>query len=85
MSRRALLTLVALVAVGAGTGPAGAEASPAGVRTSTVGGGWAQVVNCVFTHYDVAGTFDPATGDMRGTLEETFVGIYVPDKSHGTL
>ncbi|MCA1843514.1 MAG: hypothetical protein LC792_10090 [Actinobacteria bacterium] len=110
MKRRILVTFVALLALGVGAPPAGAEVSPAGVTTSTVGGAWAQVVNCVFTrydpsngdftcvgsstwegawtgltHYDATGTLNPATGDMRGTLEETFVGTYVRDKSHGTL
>jgi hypothetical protein len=37
------------------------------------------------THYDVIGRYDPASGNMRGTFTETFVGSYVPDKSHGTL
>ncbi|MDQ1493161.1 MAG: hypothetical protein QOJ23_5675 [Actinomycetota bacterium] len=110
MKRRSLVTILALLAPCALPVPAGAGADPAGVTTSTVGGSWAQIVNCVFTryepstgdftcvggstwegswtgvtHYDVTGRYDPATGDMRGTLAETFVGTYLPGKSHGTL
>ena len=113
MERRIVAAIVALLGMGAWSAPAGAAAGPAGpggAMTSTVGGSWAQIVNCVFTryepstgdfscvggstwegswtgltHYDVTGRYDPATGDMRGSFTETFVGTYVPDKSHGTL
>jgi len=108
MRHRILATLVALLSVGVTAPPA--SAGPSGVAASTVGGSWAQVVNCVFTkfdastgdfscvggstwegswtgvtHYEVTGTYNPTTGDMHGTFHETFVGIYVPDKSRGTL
>jgi hypothetical protein len=28
---------------------------------------------------------DPSTGDITGTIVDTFTGIYTPDHSHGTL
>jgi hypothetical protein len=110
MGRRSLVAILVLAAVTAVGGPARAAGGPLGVTTSTVGGSWAQIVNCVFTHYDpssgaftcvggstwegswtgvthydVTGTVNPATGDMRGSLTETFVGTYVPDRSRGTI
>jgi hypothetical protein len=110
MKRRSLVTILVLLGASALPGRADAAAGPAGITTSTVGGSWAQVVNCVFTryepstgdfscvgsstwegswtgvtHYDVIGRYDAATGGMRGTLDETFIGAYVPDKSRGTL
>lgn len=110
MKRRILVTtIVALLGAGAWSAPAGA-AEPVGTTTSTVAGSWAQIVNCVFTHYDlqsgdftcvggstwqgswtgvthydVKGHYDVATGNMRGTLVEDFVGLYLPDRSHGIL
>jgi len=50
------------------------------VGSSTWEGAWTGV-----THYDVTGTYNVTTGDVHGTFHETFIGIYVPDKSHGTL
>jgi hypothetical protein len=113
MKRRLLVTITGLLGIATAAGPATAVAPPAvppGVTTSTIGGSWAQVVNCVFTrydpstgdfgcvgsstwegawtgltHYDATGTYNAATGDMHGTLMETFTGLYLPDKSHGTL
>jgi len=50
------------------------------VGGSTWQGSWTGL-----THYDVKGVHDMKTGDMRGTITETFVGTYLPDRSHGTL
>jgi hypothetical protein len=110
MHRRSLATVLGILGAIALSTPAGAAAGPAGATTTTVGGSWAQVVNCVYTryepstgdfscvgsstwegswtgltHYVITGTLNPSTGDMRGTLDETFVGTWVPDRSHGSL
>ncbi|HEY4409217.1 MAG TPA: hypothetical protein VGO87_05005 [Acidimicrobiia bacterium] len=112
MKRRIVATVIALLGLGVGVTPASAADGPGppGTATSTVGGSWAQIVNCVFTdydpssgafhcvgsstwegswtgvtHYAVTGVFNATNGDMRGTLDETFVGTWVPDRSHGTL
>ena len=50
------------------------------VGGSTWEGSWTGV-----THYVVTGVFNASTGDMRGTLDETFMGTYLADRSHGTL
>jgi hypothetical protein len=50
------------------------------VGSSAWTGSWTGI-----THYDVTGNLDLVTGDFRGTLIETFTGMYVPDKSIGTL
>jgi hypothetical protein len=110
MKHWGVAAILALLGTGLIAAPAGAASSPSGVTTSTVGGSWAQIVNCVFTsidpstgdftcvggstwegswtgvtHYEVTGTYNATTGDMHGTFHEVFTGIYVPDKSHGTL
>jgi hypothetical protein len=110
MKRPLLVIVLAFLAGTAGIMPAGADGTTTGSTTSTVGGSWAQVLNCVFTRYDpatgafscvggstwegswtgathyvVTGTYRPTTGDMSGTLEETFTGANVADRSHGTL
>ncbi|MCA1843081.1 MAG: hypothetical protein LC792_07785, partial [Actinobacteria bacterium] len=70
MKRCILATVVTVLTLGFGAARAGAEASPAGVTTSTVGGAWAQVVNCLFTRYD------PSNGNFTCVGSSTWEGAW---------
>ena len=50
------------------------------VGGTTWEGSWTGV-----TSYEIEGNLDLATGDTRGTIDETFVGTYLPDMSTGSL
>jgi len=73
MQRRIVATVIVLLGLGAGAAPAGADSAPRGTTTSTVNGSWAQLVNCVFTH------FDPSSGDFTcvggSTWEGSWTGV----------
>lgn len=48
--------------------------------SSTWEGSWTGI-----THFDAEGVIDPATGDLRGTFTETFIGTHLADRSMGSL
>ena len=37
------------------------------------------------THYTASGVFNLTTGDVRGSIDEVFTGVYTTDHSMGTL
>jgi hypothetical protein len=70
MKRGSLVPILVLLGANAFAVPARAAAGPAGVTTSTMGGSWAQIVNCVFTRYE------PATGDFTCVGGSTWGGSW---------